>query len=45
MDLGTHIFFKSANQRPKENFHFYLKSVTDEKVEDDLDNYSFTLSD
>ena len=45
VDLGTHIFFKSQAQRPVNNYKFLLHGVTDEKVDDDIDTYSFALSD
>jgi len=45
VDLGTHIFYKTSTQRPARNFKFMLHGVTDEKVDDDIDTYTFALED
>lgn len=45
VDLGTHIFFKQNAQKPLSNYKFGLHSVTDNKVEDDIGDYSLKLKD
>lgn len=45
IDLGTHIFYKNPAKRPAQNFKFNLVGVTDNKVDDDLESYTFSLSD
>jgi len=44
VDLGTHVFFKNDNDRPKEPFQFEMVNVMDDGVEDDSDVYSLSLA-
>jgi hypothetical protein len=39
VDLGTHIFYKSSDKRPKDKYQFWLTNVVDTRVSDDQDNY------
>lgn len=43
IDLGTHIMSKTTTQRAAGNYKFSLHGVTDQKIDDDLDNYEFSL--
>jgi hypothetical protein len=45
VDLGTHILRKTTTHKAGGNYKFSLHGVTDEKVDDDLDNYMFSLVD
>lgn len=44
VDLGTHIFYKSANHRPKDKYQFWLNNVIDRRISDDSDNYEVSIS-
>lgn len=45
VDLGTHVFYKTKAQRPSQNFKFTVHGVTDNKVDDDLSDYTLILKD
>jgi hypothetical protein len=45
IDLGTHVFYKSSSARPATDFKFKMRGVTDERVDDDVEDYTFALRD
>jgi hypothetical protein len=44
VDLGTHVFYRNATQRPVTPYTFVLQNVVDAQ-DDDLDVYQMKLSD
>jgi hypothetical protein len=45
VDLGTHVFYKTNAKRSLTNFKFSMHSVTDNKVSDDLSDFTIALRD
>lgn len=45
IDIGTHILRKPNSPKSSSTYKFTMHGVTDEKVDDDLENYQFSLSD
>jgi len=45
VDLGTHIFYKDVNARPKTPYKFMLADVLDDLEDDDIDSYQLVLND
>jgi len=45
VDLGTHIFYKDTEKRPRIPFKFRLSDVLDDGEDDDIDTYKLVLND